>query len=632
MSFTVNNVIIPNFPVVSTTNIFNTIWKLTRAMKKAGWKYMSSSDGVTKDSSADPANDKWLSNTTTNPGASAASIATPSRGRALVTGLSGIVSTDKGKFLLISGAATAANNHMHQIEEIISSTSVKIDARTFAVASDANNGALTWSIIDPTGGAYPSVTLAAAQCWWNARGPSTLKIPITSAVVLGSSGFAFIRGENVVQTTTGAEGEIVGYVFDGVSTGYIVVAPRLRGTGSDPYGWGTGNLITGALTGATVTQVGTTLEYRSEVVIAKAANETSGIIAFGNFEPVGDNAQMFSVLAGQAQATATVFPGGITTTIAVGSNNVSLPQATINVASTTSFAAGPGTIYVVTTNGPQAVTYTSTSGGNQFTGCSGGTGTMNTNNAVGNFPTFAYIALGVGTGPTNVLSWDTDAGSSVCTNAQLMCVDLIEEQNYSADGSWTWAVGNTNVTGGSHTGRGFYRVDDSEDGDVDPYISFSLMGGVTLYAGTQVSKSTNTAGAVADIFTSNNQIFGSSGTGTVAFRCWRRRGLSSGNIYQELEVFVDQAGQTNSIVSKANTNTPDEVATAIVTTKVREPIRVGSVQTSFKMRKGTIRWFWVVQGGNGTDTYDSKKFIQLSGTNGCIVVGPWDGVTVPNLT
>lgn len=74
---------------------------------------------------------------------------------------------------------------------------------------------------------------------------------------------------------------------------------------------------------------------------------------------------------------------GNTTTIAIGSNNVSLPQTTINVASTTSFPAS-GTIYVVTTAGTQQVTYTGTSGGNQFTGCLGGTGTMNTGNLVSN--------------------------------------------------------------------------------------------------------------------------------------------------------------------------------------------------------------------------------------------------------
>lgn len=69
------------------------------------------------------------------------------------------------------------------------------------------------------------------------------------------------------------------------------------------------------------------------------------------------------------------------TTIAVGSNGQSLPQATINVASTTGFPSS-GTILVFTSGGYQTVTYAGTSGGTQFTGCSGGTGTMTTGGPV----------------------------------------------------------------------------------------------------------------------------------------------------------------------------------------------------------------------------------------------------------
>jgi hypothetical protein len=69
------------------------------------------------------------------------------------------------------------------------------------------------------------------------------------------------------------------------------------------------------------------------------------------------------------------------TTIAAGSNGASLPQATINVASTTGFPTS-GFILVVTSNGAQVVQYTNVSGGNQFTGCTGGTGTMSTGGAV----------------------------------------------------------------------------------------------------------------------------------------------------------------------------------------------------------------------------------------------------------
>lgn len=68
------------------------------------------------------------------------------------------------------------------------------------------------------------------------------------------------------------------------------------------------------------------------------------------------------------------------TTIAAGSNGQSLPQATINVASTAGFATS-GTILVFTSGGYQTVTYTGTTG-TTFTGASGGTGTMSTGGPV----------------------------------------------------------------------------------------------------------------------------------------------------------------------------------------------------------------------------------------------------------
>jgi hypothetical protein len=64
------------------------------------------------------------------------------------------------------------------------------------------------------------------------------------------------------------------------------------------------------------------------------------------------------------------------TTIAAASNGKTLPQATINVASTTGFPSS-GTIAVVTSAGTVPVSYTGITA-TSFTGCTGGTGTMST--------------------------------------------------------------------------------------------------------------------------------------------------------------------------------------------------------------------------------------------------------------
>jgi hypothetical protein len=269
-------------------------------MKKSGWKFKASSNATTKITGGNPAQDNWGAGAVTNAGASAASITLISQGRATVTGLTGIVAGDKGRFLLISGAATGANNNQHQIEEVLSTTSVRIDARQFAAAVDANNGALTWSILDPT---VETFVGQPSGSWWCAQGPSILRVPFTS----GSSG-TFIKGENIVQATTGAEGEVLGYTFSG-GVGYLNVAPRVRGSGGNPFGWATGNLVTGSSSGATITQVGTVLEYVYEVVITTIGSLASQML-IGHFEPVAESSELFSFCATQAGCTATVHPGG----------------------------------------------------------------------------------------------------------------------------------------------------------------------------------------------------------------------------------------------------------------------------------------------------------------------------------
>lgn len=86
---------------------------------------------------------------------------------------------------------------------------------------------------------------------------------------------------------------------------------------------------------------------------------------------------------GQALPQATINVASTTTattTIAAGSNNVRLPTGTINVASTTGFPT-TGIIFVTTNAGTQTVAYTGTTG-TTFTGCTGGIGLMTTGGSV----------------------------------------------------------------------------------------------------------------------------------------------------------------------------------------------------------------------------------------------------------
>ncbi len=566
---TTNNVVLANqanaTPVGNPPGAFNTVWSLTRAMKKAGWKYKASGDGTSKDTSSAPNSDLWgNAGTTANPGAAAASITANARGRATVTGLSGITALDKGRFLQIAGSGSG-NNGYHQIEEILSSSSVKIDARTATItAPDANNGALTWTVQDPLGTSYPSA-LNSVAAWWCAQGPSVLRVPITALPAVGPGGFTFLRGENIVQATTGFEGEIIGYVFDGASTGYLTVAPRLRGTGGGVYGLATGNAFTGASSGATVTQNGTALEYRYEVVIWKAANTTNGLIFFTQPEPVAEGAaNLFSALSTAAGCTATVAPGG------------------------------------------------------------GGTGNA--------FPTLAWVALGSGTAVASAIAWSTTTSQTPYGNTQIIVVDLIEEQNHSADGSWMWAIGCFGAdgpAGGGHKPLSFQRMDDSEDGDLSPYVSWTGSNIKTLYglsrttAGT--SESANSYYA-ADSFAMQAQTL--MATSRMGVNGWYRRGLSNER-FQEFELATIFPAQSNSFHQVViNPGQSDMISTALQPTAVREPIWVVASSTGQKVRKGTFRWIYAVGPGGGvTKFYDNKRWVQMSSGKGPFIMGPWDGST-----
>ena len=74
-----------------------------------------------------------------------------------------------------------------------------------------------------------------------------------------------------------------------------------------------------------------------------------------------------TVTLGTTQGSGSWVPA---TTIASSSNNVALPVSTINLTSTTGFAAS-GSVLILTTVGPQIINYMGISG-NALTGCVGG--------------------------------------------------------------------------------------------------------------------------------------------------------------------------------------------------------------------------------------------------------------------
>jgi len=565
------NTQVENLALFASNEKFSAIWKLTRAMKAAGWRYQASSDATTKESgTANPANDKWGGGTQV--GAQTATVAftigTPTTtsfgGRSTITGLTGFVAASVGRYLTITGATNAANNGTWLITAFVSATSVVIENP--AAVAETTPGTATWTEKDALLDTYPAAFqgAGAAGAWWCAQGPSTMKVPIGSTTPTGT----FQRGENVVQATSGATGEFMGVVTD-VSTGlgYLVIAPRLSGTGAGPRGWSASATITGDVSAATVAPTATVLEYVREIVIWKGS-ATAGHVYFQVIDQAGESAATstngrFSVLAALGTATATICPGGAT-------------------------GGSP------TTNG---------------------------------FPTTGTYAVlgtgGSGAGGTSSSDFTASTTSVTTGKAQILCANAIEDTGVSPDCSIVFAIGVPATSANVYIGWMYQRLDDTEDGDVDPYV-FWAPDGQAAYARVRTTMGTQSTGA--DNWT---QAFVSSSASS-AYVGWRRRGYSSGDSFQVLQgSCLGQSGGTLPVLAQ-NAASPDRIACAFVNVSVREPVWVVSTQIGFKIRKGTLRWAYMVQGGNGTDTYDTKRWMQMSSSASIpLVVGPADQTTAP---
>lgn len=290
------HVVLPNQSLAAVDHSFSTIWRLTRALLKAGVRYVASSDGTSKDTSSSPASDLWAGSGGSVGSGATASLTTLDRGRITLTGVTGLTSAHEGNFMTITGAASGGNNGTFQISSVTSATeAVLINAS--AVASDANNGAISWSHYDPTAQTYPSA-LDSVSAWWFCYGVPTVRVPVNTF----SSGGSFRIGERVSQSTSNAVGEIIGFLYDSATpaNSYLVVLPRL-GTFDGNYG------ITGTISGATITPSGSPVTFQSELVFWKANNTHSGSLYYSR---VTSTDTTLASLLSSSGCTATVAPGG----------------------------------------------------------------------------------------------------------------------------------------------------------------------------------------------------------------------------------------------------------------------------------------------------------------------------------
>ena len=265
----------------------------------------------------------------------------------------------------------------------------------------ASNGAVlpqaTINVVSTTG--FPaSGTIFIATGTTIAAGSNGVALPQTTINVASTAGFP-TSGTILVVTSTGTN--TVTYTgttatsFTGCTggTGTMTTGGAVRS--SDPiqtiaYTGTTATTFTGCTGGVGTLSTGAPVTNLNRYVIDYRSTDTppaeTNTIDWWLYEIETVASGYMIKFAQNDTTTGNPISGSsntFNTTIAAGSNGLSLPQSTISVASTASFP-NPGVINVTTSDGIQIVNYTGVSGGNTFTGCTGGTGTMSTGGAVNN--------------------------------------------------------------------------------------------------------------------------------------------------------------------------------------------------------------------------------------------------------
>ncbi len=288
-------------PVSATTNYWNIYRAHILGMIKAGWRVVASSNGTTKTVSTVPTDNAWLSavgtiGTVKNAGGSGAVIAAPVNGRALITGLTGLISsdyvTDKGNFF-----RDKDTNKYYQIEEVIGPSSCRVNARDLAVTTGSG---INWEIRDPLTDPHPA-GLNTVACWVLLHGPEIIRVSTTA------DPSAILPGEYAQQAATGAEGLVLGSVwYANLSQGFVMLDPTVRGSGAGRFGFDTSD-ITGAVSGVAVTP--SLLDgCVTEMQFAKTTNQTQLSIVTSCVLLPTEAATALITLAANGSTTATVPP------------------------------------------------------------------------------------------------------------------------------------------------------------------------------------------------------------------------------------------------------------------------------------------------------------------------------------
>jgi hypothetical protein len=424
----------------ATTSQWLGVYHLILRMLKAGYWLRASSDGSAKVVSDDITAHSSLvpmSNVGTGGGATVGTVWDHPYGKLVALGgMSGLVTPvvsggkSEGNYVTLSGAAQAALNGTHQIYQVDNATACKILVRTAgALGADANTGSITWTEKNFVDSASYG-TRDTARWWALLEGPETYQINFT-AETTGS----FLRGERVVQAVSGAEGDLLGVVWDPVSSnGWAVIMPRIgKFNASDT--------VTGQFSNASFTATAVH-KFRRQWVFTKGTitDGTNGSAWYCVFRDgsAAEVAEAYHTKAASAGCNATVAPGG------GGTGNYQFNSAVA------------ASRYVLRCNNNST-----TPAGGSLTHADG-------------------IIYPASSGPNGRI--------------QAAAANVMPRADRSADGTW-WVAHYTAVSSGFHL-LGCFRVDGGEDGEVeilqhhtDTSASFSADARSGSFSGTRFGSS-----------------------------------------------------------------------------------------------------------------------------------------------
>lgn len=249
------------------------------------------------------------------------------------------------------------------------------------------------------------------------------------------------------------------------------------------------------------------------------------------------------------------------------------------------------------------------------------------------FPAIAITMRGTGGAVTHGDWFSTTSGFAGMAN--LVATNATPSAGVTVDGTF-WALCSRTTPVGSFGLFGFFRLDDSEPGDVDPFVwHWSSNNSVSTYSRTsQVSFSSSSD------FTWTELMAGTSvrWKGYAARDCpvtardiatyfyGGYRNSGSQNSYQPS--LCTGATNAHRLANHPAANPP----------YLRDQVHIitdASFAAGLPVRyfKGTVRWFQLASTGGYKDTYDGLSWLVVfpynGSTNPSILLGPWDGSTTP---